>query len=314
MSIRSLSARAFVPVAYFLSAATLIVTPSIAQQAPPAAPGATPPAIQTAPSTPAQVAAATAPASKEPDYPDPRTFVIGVYGLSSLTSSGPDIRGGVLAAARGTYETLNGIGQPYRIAPQIEIGIPVTRTGMLYLDVERLRGDGSQTLTQDSFIDSFNFNKGDVVASAYHIKTGRLYLDDLLFPHKFPVARLRFKSIWGVRYLGITQTVLSPTEDAITGVPGTSFQLSSSYILYPEFGAAMEYAIAPHVLFRVDGAGFAFPHRAALNETSGTLSFRQKNLEVLLGVKTLHFKTSPKKDEYEIGTFITPFLGLRWHW
>jgi len=74
----------------------------------------------------------------------------------------------------------------------------------------------------------------------------------------------------------------------------------------------MEYAIAPHVLFRVDGAGFGVPHHADLNETSGTLSFA-KEPGSPDGVKTLHFKTSPYQEEYEIGTFITPFFGLRWH-
>lgn len=309
MSIRFLSIRAFIPAACLLSVMSGTVAPSFSQQAPPAAQQAPPaslpvPAAQSAPAA----------ASKEPDYPDPRTFVIGVYGLSNITYAGPDIRGGVLAANTNTYESLYGIGQPYRIIPQGELGVPVTRTGMLYLDFDRLHGSGNQVLTRPSFIDSYSFNAGDSMASTYHIITGRLYLDDLMYPHKFPVSRLRFKSIMGIRYISVTQTVVSPTQDAISGAPGASFQLGTNYIFYPEFGAAMEYALAPHVLFRLDGAGFAIPHRSDLNETSATLSFRQKHVEVLLGVKTLHFKTTPKKEEYEIGTFITPFLGLRWHW
>jgi hypothetical protein len=64
----------------------------------------------------------------------------------------------------------------------------------------------------------------------------------------------------------------------------------------------------------VEGAGFGFPHHSDLADTAATLSFRQKNLEFLAGVKMLHFKTTPQKEEYEVGTFITPFVGLRWHW
>jgi hypothetical protein len=75
----------------------------------------------------------------------------------------------------------------------------------------------------------------------------------------------------------------------------------------------MEYAIAPHVLFRVDGAGFGFPHHSDLGETSATLSVRKNNLEFLMGAKMLHFKTTPQKEEYEEATFLTPFIGLRWH-
>jgi hypothetical protein len=275
------------------------------------------PAASSASQTPGQTANQTLPtlpaASTEPDYPDPRTFVIGIYGLWSPKSSGPDIRGGQAAAQLNTYESLYGIGQPYRITPHFEVGVPVTRTGMLYFDFERFHGSATQTLNRDSFIDTFSFNNGDSISSTYHIITGRIYLDDLMYPHKFPVARLRFHSIWGLRYLSLTQTVDSSTQDATAGLPGTSFQLGTNYIFFPEFGAAMEYAIKPHVLFRVDGAGFGFPHHSEIAETSAELSFRRKNLEILMGAKTLHFKTAPHKDEYEQGTFITPFVGIRWH-
>ncbi len=310
MSIRFQSICAFIPAAGLLAALTFATAPSFAQQPAPAS--QTPPSSPAAGQPAAQTPLALPPASKEPDYPDPRTFVIGIYGLYNPSYAGPDIRGGVQAGT--TYESLFGIGQPYRISPQLEAGLPVTRTGMLYLDVERIHGSGSQVLTQDSFIDSFPFVKGDTIQSTYHVNTGRLYLDDLLYPHKFPVARLRFHSMWGIRYLGITHTVSSPDEDLVAGAPGTSFQYANSYIFYPEFGAAMEYAIAPHVLFRVEGSGFTFPHRATLADSEGTLAFRQKHVEVLVGVKTLHFKTSPKKEQYITGTFIQPFVGLRWHW
>jgi hypothetical protein len=75
----------------------------------------------------------------------------------------------------------------------------------------------------------------------------------------------------------------------------------------------MEYAVTPHVLFRVDGAGFGFPHHSDIGESSATLSVRKNNLEFLMGAKLLHFKSSPQKEEYEDATFFTPFVGLRWH-
>lgn len=324
MRIRFRSIRAFVPAALLLSAAAMTVAPAFSQQGAPASPAAqtppqptpatTTPPPQSALKTPADLAASVAAsASKEPDYPDPRSITVGIYGLWSPDSPGPDIRGGQIAAYDLTYETLNGIGRPYKIIPQFEFGVPVTRTGMVYAEIQRYHGSADQTLGRADFIDSFSYNTGDSISSTYHIITGRIYLDDLMYPHKFPVARLRFHSIWGMRYVSVTQTVDSATEDAVAGLGGSSFALGTSYIFFPEFGAAMEYAIAPHVLFRVDGAGFGVPHHADLNETSGTLSFRKKNLEVLMGVKTLHFKTSPYQEEYEIGTFITPFFGLRWH-
>jgi len=322
LSIRFLSIRAFVPTAMLLSAMTLAVSPSFSQQPPsgPQAPAgsAQAPAPDTTPgqnpgSAPAPSTAA-APPAKVPDYPDPRgAWVLGVYGLYSFTGSGPNIIGGAPAANEVTYESLYAIGRPYRIIPEFEAGLPITRTGMLYVEFDRYHGWANQTLTAPTFVDTYSFNTGDVVSSAYHIISMRIYLDDLMFPHKFPVSRLRFKSIWGLRYISVTDTVDSPTEDAVAGLGGASFEIGTNYILFPEFGAAMEYAIAPHVLFRVDGAGFGFPHHSDIGETSATLSVRKNNLEFLMGAKFLHFKTSPQKEEYEDATFLTPFVGLRWH-
>jgi hypothetical protein len=318
LSIRFLSIRALIPTAMLLSVMTLAVGPSFSQQAQAPVPAPNP-APQTTPGqnpgqAPAPPTAAAPPASKVPDYPDPRgTFTIGIYGLYTFSGSGPDIIGGKTASSTGTYESLYGIGRPYRIIPEFEAGIPITRTGMLYVEFDRYHGWANQTLTRPTYVDTFSFNTGDVVSSTYHIITGRIYLDDLMFPHKFPVARLRFKSIWGVRYISVTDTVDSPTEDAAAGLGGSSFQLGTNNIFLPEFGAAMEYAVAPHVLFRVDGAGFGIPHRSDIGEASATLSVRKNNLEFLMGAKMLHFKTSPQKAEYEEGTFVTPFVGLRWH-
>ena len=324
MRIRFLSIRAFVPTAVLLSAMTLAVSPSFSQQAPAPAPQ-TPPATQPASQqpalpgqnpgqAPAPTTAAAPPASKVPDYPDPRgLFTIGVFGLYTFNGSGPNIVGGAAAANLLTYESLSAIGRPYRIIPEFEAGIPITRTGMLYVEFDRFHGSADQTLTRPSFIDTYSFNTGDYISSAYHVITARIYLDDLLFPHKFPVARLRFKSIWGVRYISWTDTVDSPTEDAVAGLPGSSFEIGTNYIFFPEFGAAMEYALTPHVLFRVDGAGFGIPHRSDIGESSATLSVRKNNLEFLMGAKLLHFKTTPQKEEYQEATFFTPFVGLRWH-
>ncbi|HEX4134473.1 MAG TPA: hypothetical protein VHY84_07690, partial [Bryobacteraceae bacterium] len=194
MSIRFLSIRAFVPTAMLLSAMTLAVSPSFSQQAPsgPQAPGQAP-APDTTPGqnpggAPAPTTAAAPPASKVPDYPDARgAFTIGIFGLYSFTSPGPNITGGAAASAINTYENLDAIGTPYRIIPEIQAGLPITRTGMLYVEFERYHGWNNQTLTRASFLDSYQFNPNDVVSDSYHVISTRIYLDDLMFPHKFPV-------------------------------------------------------------------------------------------------------------------------------
>jgi hypothetical protein len=279
----------------------MTVPPSFAQQQPSGA-------VQTV-QTPAS---APPPASQEPDYPDRRSFLIGIRGLTLLQNDGPDLRGGKLAATIGVNESLAGIGTPARYAFEAEVGIPITRTGVLYADFDRFRGDRVQVLPADAFLNSIQFKAGDLMRSTFKFTTGRVYLDDLLFPHKFPVSRLRFKSIWGIRYISVQQTVVSPSQDEASGILDGSYGVGDGHIFYPEFGLAMEYAVSRHSLLRVEGAGFAFPHHSTISEGSATYSYRHNHVEVLMGVKAMHFKTSPQKEQYMLGTFVAPFVGLRW--
>lgn len=320
MSIRSLSIRVSAPAILACSALFLAVSPSSAQTQPAQpAPAAQQPqpsgsSGQTSAKKPAAATQTLPAASKQPDYPDPRTITVGAFVLSNIKSSGPDIQGGKVAADSNYYENVSNIGQPYHAIGEYEFSVPITRTGTLYAEFERYHGWADQTLGQAVYLDTYNFKAGDALHTEYHLTTGRVYLDDLLFPHAFPVSRFRLKSIWGVRYISTYQAVDSSTEDATAGLAGSSYNLGTGFILFPEFGLAGEYAIAPHVLFRVDGEGFGFPHHANLYDAAATLSVRHKNLEFLGGVKDLHFKTSPQKEIYMSGSFITPFIGIRWHW
>ena len=240
-------------------------------------------------------------------------FFIGFHGLAVTQSSGPHIRTGKPSAQSGIDASLSNIGKASRYVLEGEAGIPITRTGMLYVDFERFHGGGSQVITNSPFLDNIQYNKGDVMDTDWHFQTGRIHLDDLLFPHKFPVARLRFKSIWGLRYISAEHQELSPTEDEALSTPGGSYAVGTHYIFYPEFGLGMEYALSKHTLFHVEGEGFAFPHHSVLTEGNATFSWRHQNLELLMGVKALHFKTSPQKEEYMVGTWTTPFVGFRWY-
>ena len=285
---------------------TLTVATSLAQQPPVAAPAA-----------PTASQSAAPPAKTEPDYPDPRTLTFSVYYLSPLSSAGPDIKGGY--AAYSSNEMMTGLGR-YHPSIAAEIGMPITRTGILYLDAERINGAGNQTLTKGTYLSasatssSYIYSTGDYIASSYRLTTGRLYLDDLLFPHKFPVARLRFKSIWGIRYVGVHTIVDAPLADLAAAVPNQSEVRNDSRVFLPEFGLAMEYAVAPHALFRIEGAGFGIPHRSDLAEGSATLAVREKHVEIVGGIRMFHFKTNPYKEEYTSGTMVAAFGGLRWHW
>ena len=259
--------------------------------------------------TPAEQSLPPQPTSTEPDYPLPRSFTLGVFGFKPISSDGPDIRNG--HAATSIYESVPKLGS-YRSSIGLDGSFPITRTTVLAFEFERLRGSANHTLTVGSYLNGNPWAAGETLNISYRITTGRIYIDDLLYPHKFPVAHLRFKSIWGARYIGAESRIDDPAADIAS--PNATIADTTHHVFYPEFGLGMEYQPDKHVLFRVEGSGFAFPHRSGFGQTSATLSLREgHHLEVIGGLKTFHFKSSPKADEYMIGTAIMPFVELRWH-
>jgi hypothetical protein len=284
----------FVPVFVLASMIPLV---SAVAQAPNTAP-APAPQTQTAPpaATPAQTA-------NVPDYPDPRTLTLGAF-YWRAGELDPNI---VTGRAATDYETLNGLGKVHPTAPGVEASYPITRTGSLHVEAFESKGTGNQTATKTTDVFTTTINTGDYLNTQYQIRDVKLYLDDLLFPHKFPVSRLRFKSIWAIEYLSIHSTANAPYVTAGEIADGTT------NIILPVFGLAAEYAISKHVLFRLDGSGFGIYHRSDLWDAAATLSWRIGHVEVVAGGKALHFKSSPQKTEYQIGDLDGAFVGMRWH-
>ncbi|HWE53047.1 MAG TPA: hypothetical protein VG273_24865 [Bryobacteraceae bacterium] len=204
------------------------------------------------------------------------------------------------------YETLTDLGKVHR-APGFDVSYPITRTGTLHLEAFEIKGTGSQTATQALDIYTTPITKGDYLDTQYQVRNVKFYLDDLLFPHKFPVSRLRFKSIWAIEYVSTHAKANAPYVTAGEVVDG------NQNIVLPVFGLAAEYAITKHVLFRLDGSGFGIPRRSDIWDASATLSWRIGHVEVVGGGKALHYKSSPNSTEYQVDTFYGAMVGARWH-
>ena len=265
-----------------------------------------PPAASTQP-TPVQGQAAV------PDYPDPRTITIGAFYWIPGPGQQPSYYGGSQAP---DYRTLTDWGKSHNI-PGIEVIIPITRTGELHFEYFRGKGDGNQTVSVPN-LDVFgaSYVQGDYLATQYQFQSAKLYLDDLLFPHKFPVSKFRLKSLWEVEWVWIKGTVDAPYVDAELAAQDLAADSAnaSHQIIYPAFGRAAEYALSPHVLLRATISGFGFPHKANLADAEATISYRHGMWEIRGGGKAFHFKTSPNNTEYVSATIAGAFVGVRWHW
>lgn len=258
-----------------------------------------------APATPAQTQN-TKKNPTTPDYPDPRSLSIELFYWLTIPSVGPDIQGGKLATG---YSSLFALGK-HKYAPGIDVRFPITRTGELRFEGFLDKGTGNQKAPLDTTIFGTGFSKGDYLSTQYQIESGKLYLDDLLYPYKFPVSKLRFKSLWAIRYLRAKTTIDAPlsTASAVTTAN------SNRQVILPEFGAAVEYAIAPHVLLRADGSGFGLPGKSYIWDGNAIVSYRRGQWSVEGGYKALGFRTSPNKDEYINDVLQGGFVGIRYNW
>ena len=247
-----------------------------------------------------------------PDYPDPRTFTVGVWGWAVIPGNGPDIIGG--KAATG-FETLDSLGKDHN-TPGIDVSVPVTRTAEIRFEGFLSKGDATQTAPAATTIFATAYVKGDFLNTQYQITAMKLSYDDLLYPFKFPVSRFRVKSLWEAQFISAQGTVDAPFKANTTDSSGNLISNEGSgtrTIILPTFGAAAEYALTPHILLRADASGFGLPHRAEIWDAEAYVSYRRNKLEFRGGYKILHFKSSPQVEEYLEGTVQGGFVGVRYH-
>jgi hypothetical protein len=268
----------------------------------PAAPGAAAPAAP----RPAAPQNAQPPA---PDYPDPRTLTFGAFvWATGLDNSGPNLVSGSTAPDN---ETLDDLGKARPVAGGVEVSLPITRTGSLHFESLLAKGDGNVTTTVTTDVFGNTYGAGTALVPQYSIFASKLYLDDLLFPHKFPVAKFRLKSLWEFQYIHMKTVVDAPALNTATA---SAAAVGTKQIFLPTFGIAAEYALTPHVLARVDASGFGLPGKSNIWDANVTLSYRRGSWELYAGGKALHFKSSGNATEYVTDTLAGVLVGLRWHW
>ena len=219
---------------------------------------------------------------KSKDYPYPRGLMIGAFYWAAIPGLEPDFRGGKQA---GQFQDISGLGKPKQ-APGVEVSYPVTRTGTLRAEGFQLKGAGSQTLGKDSAPLGLQYSKGDLLSTNYRLRGGKFWLDDLFWPHKYPVAKFRLKSILGVEYLQMRSAFDAPLK-ATTSSLATWSTNGTRQLVLPALGMAAEYAISPHVLFRAGGSGFDLPHKSYFYDGDVSLAVRRKHLELVVGFKAL---------------------------
>jgi len=276
--------------------------PPPTKQPPPTAPGtpATPkPTVILPPQQPGQ------PSKAPPPERDTGGDSLSIMPFYFDTTNQPRLRQGIASTATQNG-SLNFPGsRKYGYGGVLTI--PTGHENSLQFTYFRRQDHGNALLGVDSSYFGTVFTNGDALNTRYTLQTMKLSWNYLTYPYPSAGAKFRFKTLWEVQYV----TMLSDF-DAPADVNATATEGRKSLVL-PTLGVGIEYHLAKHFFVEVKGSGFDIPHHADIWDTEANAVIRAGRIEVVVGGKAFHFKTSPQAaDNYFFETLYGPYGGLRY--
>jgi len=257
-----------------------------------------------------QAAASTTP---PPAQEDPKILEDGGLSIEPfywLTQAQPSLFGGKTATADGN---LDYSGKSKR-SEGVEVGLPAGRANTLRFSYFRVQGDTNSTLGQDETIFSEAFSSGDYMASTYRLQSAKISWDYLSYT--WQKSHVRFKTLYEVQYTTISTDVSAPFVPETTDSSGNTNSNSahgSENLLYPTFGVEFEQPWKKYLRWEAKVSGFGLPHRAVIWDAQADVAFQIHSIDVFIGEKAYHFKTSPNGDQYFIDTLQGAYVGVRYY-
>jgi hypothetical protein len=272
-------------------------------------PAAQPPQ-QTAPQQTPEAAARTPPAPKE----TPSSVNTGggwsIEPIYWLTTVHPVLRAG--AADVHTVSGSFDYPESAKYALGGVISMPLGKTGSLRFSYFQSYRSSNTVAGANLNLFGTAIGSGDFLSTYYRIKDYKASYDYLTYFYHRGSADFRVKTLWEFQFLDVANTVYdsSPNGDGTFTLNTASGTRS---IIYPSLGLGFEGTLSRHFRFEIKGSGFAFPHRAVIGDSEGSLGLRFGHLEFIAGASAFYFKTSPKKDQYVRGTLYGPYGGIRYY-
>jgi hypothetical protein len=300
------------PLAFSMMIVGLISAPLRAQDSPPPA---QPPAAPTA----QPAAAASQPVVVPSPPPPPKDpFILddgGLYiePLYWLDRAHPTLDAGKTALSPGEFK-YNGNAK-YGLGG--EIGIPAGRSNTLRVSYFRIQGNGNATLAQDALIFGESYTAGEFINATYKIQAVKASWDYLSYSWHKPNTIIRLKTLYEVQYVNTSINTAAPFFAVTTDASGnTDYGTASGTksVILPTFGMAVGSTLGKYFRWDVRGSGFGLPHRSNIGDVQASAAVRLGRVELIVGEKFYHFKTSPKTDEYINDTLQGVFAGIRLAW
>jgi hypothetical protein len=312
-----------------------------AQQTPPATPPSTPAQQQppaTPPGTPDQqqppADAGTQPQVRgripEPPPPPPKVPDVRRPGESGwFVGVGAWLPTEQPTFNRGEASTFTGVslttmqGKP-KYAENFEVGVAAGLHNSVRLSYTSFSAAGDFNAAGPLVLWNEAYAQGEYISTAYKFKNAKVSYEFLTWPYPVGSKKFRLKTLWQLQYTSVATTFDAPKNyydnlgniiiDPTTGNPISLVGTGTRSIISPTFGLGGHYYSSRHVRFEANASAFAIPHHWTIWDTDASVNFRfMGHLEVRLGAKAFHFKTSPLANYYVRGTMASAFFGVRWY-
>ena len=269
------------------------------ETAPPKATEATPPVPSGAPRPPREVAS-----------PVNNGMGFSVEPIYWITKTYPEVRQGA------TFNSPNPGNLEYPSTPNHAVGgqvsIPIGTNGTLRGSFVQMKSAGGVISPIDLTLFGTKINNSDIVGVGYKIEAFKISYDYLTYFWKKKRSEVRLKTLWEVQRISVSSNLddFVPNPDGtVTDNPAQGTKSTFA----PTFGLGLEQTFSRHFRWEGRASGWALPHRSVIGDLEGDLAFRAGHFELLVGGRYLHFKTSPKGEQFVRGTISGPLISLRYY-
>jgi hypothetical protein len=214
-------------------------------------------------------------------------------------------------------------GKP-NIAEGVEAGIALGLHNMLRISYFDSKAAGSVTTPQNITVLDQTYSAGWLVSTNYRIQTGKISFEYLTWPYPVESRKFRLKTLWQVQFVNFRAAFDAPLEPLTdsngnplvdsSGNPISYAAQASRFYFTPSLGLGTYYYPSRHFRLEMNASGFDIPHHTAIWDVDASLNIRViSHLEIRIGAKGFHFKTSVQAPYFQYNTMASGFVGLRWY-
>jgi hypothetical protein len=201
-------------------------------------------------------------------------------------------------------------------APGIDIGIAAGRHNSIHVSYFQSKQSGNTVAATPLVIFSQAYNQGDILSTNSKLRDVKVSYEYLTWPFPVKASHFRLNTLWQVQYIDMQSVFDAPVRSGTPDSSGnyTSYAtVGSKGFVSPSLGLGVKEYVARNFRLEANFSGFAFPHRWQLMDGDATMAYRIGRIELRVGGKAFHFRTSPKQDYFYRASVGGAFVGVRWY-